>query len=109
MNSKDIYSFADARTTKQKRLHVKENLLKRSFLGNINYESVYKNINDYAYEMTDADHVELLTLANNSPAKLLISGYDNPLYRKHLKRWHKKKIDVACHSGVCGKVDYHIR
>jgi DNA adenine methylase len=54
--------------------------------------------NDYTYEMTDADHIELLELANQSPAKLLISGYDNPLYRKYLKGWHKKKIDVACHS-----------
>lgn len=54
--------------------------------------------NDYVYEMTDADHEELLELANQSPAKILISGYDNPLYRKHLKGWRRKKIDVACHS-----------
>lgn len=43
MNSKNIYSFVDNRTTKQRRLDTKENLIKRSFYGNINYEQVYKN------------------------------------------------------------------
>lgn len=54
--------------------------------------------NDYVYEMTDRDHEELLELCNQSPAKILISGYDSPLYRKHLKGWNRKKIDVPCHS-----------
>lgn len=43
MNSKNIYSFVDSRTVKQKRLDTKEAMIKRSFYGNINYEQVYKN------------------------------------------------------------------
>lgn len=56
------------------------------------------NKNDYPFEMSDEDHIELLQLAKASPAKLLICGYDNKLYREHLKGWRRKKIEVTCHS-----------
>lgn len=52
--------------------------------------------NDYTFEMTEKDHVELLKLVKKSPAKFLISGYDSGLYNKYLKNWDKKVIDVAC-------------
>lgn len=56
---------------------------------------------DYAYEMTEAQHREMLDLCLASPAKILISGYPSKLYESKLKKWHRKEIDVAlsCSTG----------
>ncbi|MCL6437230.1 MAG: DNA adenine methylase [Rubrobacteraceae bacterium] len=41
----------------------------------------------YAHEMTDEDHEELLDLLMRHPGPVLISGYANPLYESVLSDW----------------------
>jgi DNA adenine methylase len=41
----------------------------------------------YAYEMTDAQHVELLDFLNNLRGKVVLSGYSTPLYELRLEGW----------------------
>ena len=41
----------------------------------------------YRYEMTDEDQKRLLELIAKSRAKIIISGYDNELYKKALDSW----------------------
>ncbi len=52
----------------------------------------------YEYEMTVENHIEMLTLAKNSRAKIIISGYSCALYNRTLKGWKTKKKVVANHS-----------
>jgi len=46
-----------------------------------------KNKKVYRFEFTDNDHEELLKLITNSKAKIIISGYENKLYREYLSGW----------------------
>jgi DNA adenine methylase len=48
----------------------------------------------YAFEMTDADHREYLDAANVCKGKVLISGYDCPLYAEKLAHWHRVTFDL---------------
>ncbi len=43
----------------------------------------------YTHNLTDEQHVELLEKVNTMKAKVMISGYDNPLYNEHLKHWRR--------------------
>lgn len=54
--------------------------------------------NDYKHEMTDEQHEEMLKLCVSSPAKILISGYDNELYNDYLKNWNRKEIKTKAYS-----------
>lgn len=45
------------------------------------------NHHQYIYEMTKDDHIRLLNLLKNSKAKVMISGYDSPLYNQMLEGW----------------------
>lgn len=49
--------------------------------------------NDYAHEMTDADHSEFLAAANAAVGMVLISGYSSTLYQETLVGWarHERK------------------
>jgi DNA adenine methylase len=47
------------------------------------------NNNDYEFEMSQQDHIELLNLAMSAKGKVAISGYDNELYNDLLKGFHK--------------------
>lgn len=46
------------------------------------------NNNEYKYEMTEQDHIELLCLLINAKAKVAISSYDNEIYREYLKDFY---------------------
>ena len=46
----------------------------------------------YAYEMSVEDHLEMLDALKSHPGPAVISGYENSIYDKHLRRW--KKITV---------------
>ena len=55
---------------------------------------------EYAHEMTDADHRELLATITD-PAikgKFALSGYDNPLYAERLASWNRHEFEIANHS-----------
>lgn len=43
----------------------------------------------YAYEMSDAEHEELLTLLRSCQGRVLLSSYDSPLYQRLLHDWQR--------------------
>jgi DNA adenine methylase len=53
----------------------------------------------YEHEMTDAQHRELLALVTRSRAKVIISGYANPMYDDALAGWSRRELELANHSG----------
>lgn len=54
----------------------------------------------YKYEMTDADHEELLRAIVQSKAKIMISGYESDMYNEYLMGWHKEYFQsCAEHNG----------
>lgn len=50
----------------------------------------------YRHEMTDDDHIALATRLQKLKAFAMLSGYDNPIYRKLLKGWRKKTFKTWC-------------
>ena len=48
----------------------------------------------YAHEMTEAQHRELLTALLDCKGKVMLSGYDSPLYREMLKDWTRHAFDL---------------
>lgn len=54
----------------------------------------------YRYEMDDTDHEQLLNAAMSHKGYVLISGYDNELYRKHLKDWHVEETTSYCQKNI---------
>ena len=53
----------------------------------------------YKYEMTDQDHIELLEALLQHKGSVMLSGYDNPLYREYLRGWHTESIKSATEYG----------
>lgn len=49
----------------------------------------------YEHEMTDEQHIELLTKLLNFKGKVMISGYDNEIYNSMLDGWHKEQINAV--------------
>lgn len=54
----------------------------------------------YKYEMTDADHLEMLKALADHPGPVMISGYENDLYNSILEGWRKIKKDTLAEAGV---------
>lgn len=54
----------------------------------------------YTHEMTDADHEELLKLILQSPAKIMISGYETEMYNDYLRGWEKAVFDSCAQGGA---------
>lgn len=53
----------------------------------------------YKHEMTDADHEELLMLIRQSPAKIMISGYESEMYNDYLRDWRKRQFVSYAEGG----------
>lgn len=53
----------------------------------------------YANEMSDTDHEELLSFAVQSKAKIMISGYESDLYNDYLKDWNKEHFNSCAEMG----------
>lgn len=53
----------------------------------------------YRHEMSDADHEELLRLITDSPAKIMISGYETELYDRYLCGWEKRQFRSCAEGG----------
>lgn len=62
--------------------------------------STRKRNNIYRYEMDEAGHRNLLHLLQTINAKILISGYDNPLYQVELRGWNVYKFQAKSHIGL---------
>lgn len=52
----------------------------------------------YRHEMTEIDHVELLTTILEVKAKVAISGYQCPLYDAKLADWNRHDFEIGNHS-----------
>ena len=53
----------------------------------------------YAHEMTDAEHEELLKMLLQSKAKIMISGYESEMYNEYLWEWNKVIFDSCAEHG----------
>lgn len=53
----------------------------------------------YRYDYNEKDHEKLLTLLLSLPAKVMISGYDNPLYQEMLRDWNRYSFMAPSHAG----------
>lgn len=53
----------------------------------------------YAYEMTDADHVEFLTMALRMKGQMIISSYETDLYNDLLPDWTKIQYGAIADGG----------
>lgn len=54
----------------------------------------------YRHEYTDDDHERLLDTLTNLRCMVLLSGYDNPLYRRRLGDWHRTTFKANTHVGL---------
>lgn len=53
----------------------------------------------YQYEMTDAEHLELIERLNKSSSMIVLSGYENELYDYYLREWNKDSIETTAQFG----------
>ena len=58
-----------------------------------------KNRKTYKFEFEYEEHQELLKLITNSKAKIIISGYENELYRKYLSGWRMEQTTTKDQAG----------
>lgn len=56
------------------------------------YVGSTRRANAYRHEMTDGDHVELLTALLECRASIVLSGYASPLYDEMLREWSRIEI-----------------
>lgn len=54
--------------------------------------------NMYDNEMSVEDHIDLLAYIKDAKGKVVISGYNSPLYTKYLKGWKCTKKEIANHA-----------
>ena len=54
----------------------------------------------YKHELEEADHRTLLQAIDRLDALVMLSGYDSPLYAKHLADWRREDRDVMTHGGI---------
>lgn len=50
----------------------------------------------YAHEMSDADHIRLLDRIQKVEARVMLSGYDSKLYNETLAHWKRYEFDAVC-------------
>ncbi len=61
--------------------------------------STRKMKKQYSHEMSESDHVELLTILLQHSGKVMLSGYDNELYNSMLSDWRKNQIYTTAEKG----------
>lgn len=54
----------------------------------------------YTYEYTEKDHERLLDALVNLPCKVMLSGYDSPLYNSRLSGWRKETFYAKTHVNL---------
>lgn len=54
----------------------------------------------YKHEMSEDDHIRLLDMLVHHPGRVIISGYDNPLYNDFLKGWEKRSRKSQAECGI---------
>ncbi len=54
----------------------------------------------YKHEMTESDHMELLSALLDHKGTVMLSGYDNDLYNEYLKRWNKMHFKAQAQNAT---------
>lgn len=54
----------------------------------------------YRYDYTEQDHRHLLESIMQLPCKVMISSYDNLMYRQALQEWEMRSFSATSHVGV---------
>jgi len=54
----------------------------------------------YTHEMTDQQHLELISLLLTIPAAVMLSGYRNAIYDDTLQAWHRSDFQAMTRGGV---------
>lgn len=62
--------------------------------------STRKNKKIYRHEMSEPDHIDLITAAKAHKGPVLISGYDGPLYNELLKGWHREETTSMTQNNI---------
>lgn len=58
------------------------------------------NGDQYRFEMTDAEHIQLLNSLVRHEGMVMISGYDCEMYRDMLRGWTMESIKTKAERGV---------
>jgi hypothetical protein len=58
----------------------------------------------YRHEMTDQQHQDLLAILRGVPCAVMLSGYDNPLYRDLLHEWRTITFQTMTRGGSATEV-----
>jgi DNA adenine methylase len=64
------------------------------------HPSTRRRKNVYTFDYTVEDHERLLALLMNLPCKVMLSGYDNPLYDSTLAVWNQHTFAAKTHTGL---------
>lgn len=64
----------------------------------------------YDWEMSYDEHEELLRLICSLSGRVMLSGYDSPLYDKYLGGWRREEVKMANHAagGIKKKKNYEV-
>lgn len=62
--------------------------------------STRKRSRVYQYDLTEKDHLELLSVLKELPCRVAISGYPSQLYKDELREWNELQFPVKAHDGV---------
>lgn len=54
----------------------------------------------YRFDYTDADHEQLIECLRSKPCMVMLSGYDNELYRRALSGWNQIVFKAKTHTDV---------
>lgn len=57
----------------------------------------------YRFDMTEADHVDLVTALRGCTATVVLSGYESGLYAEHLGDWRRTEIQAGTGQGSVWK------
>ena len=63
------------------------------------YHPATRQIGFYQCELSEADHNDLCNIANNAKGKIMICGYDNPIYQQRLRNWNRQTFERRTHQG----------
>lgn len=62
--------------------------------------SVRRRSKIYRHEYSYADHERLLAVLKDLPCKVMLSGYDSPMYHEHLAEWRMVTFPAKTHVDV---------
>ena len=64
------------------------------------YPEMRKRDRVYKYDLCHHDHIRLLDLVTQLNARIIVSGYDNDIYRQYLKDWRIYTYSSKAHDGL---------